>query len=229
MNRTEVIQKILDKKKSPGYLEIGVDSGNNFFLIKARRKIAVDPNFTFSRKRKINWMFKNRHNLFAKYYRGTSDNYFASKINSHRLDVAFIDGLHTYQQSLKDSINALSHLKDNGVIVVHDCNPPNEAAAYPAQSYDNAASLNQPGWTGIWCGDVWKSICILRSTRKDLKIFVLDFDFGLGIITRGEADNCLNLSPQDIDRMTYKEFSQNRTELLNLRDENFFFEFLKTI
>jgi hypothetical protein len=229
MNRKEVIQKILDKKKARTYLEIGVSSGDNFFPIKARQKIAVDPNFDFSKKDKIKWAFKNPYNIVAKYYELSSNSYFAKVKNSYQLDVVFIDGLHTYQQSLKDVNNSLSNLKKNGVIVMHDCNPPHEAAAYPANSHNHAASLNLPGWTEEWCGDVWKTICYLRSNRKDLRIFVLDCDYGLGIITRGEANNCLNLPEPDIDKMTYDEFSQNRHKLLNLKDEIFLFEFLKTI
>jgi len=51
----------------------------------------------------------------------------------------------------------------------------------------------------------------------------------IGIITRGETDNCLNLLEQDLNKMTYDELSHNRNNLLNLKDEIFLFEFLKTI
>jgi hypothetical protein len=173
--------------------------------------------------------YKNPCNKEAKFCESTSDDYFANVRNSFQYDVVFIDGQHTYNQSLKDVNNSLSNLEENGVIVMHDCNPPHEAAAHPADSYDHASSLNLPGWTGAWCGDVWKTICYLRSTRNDLKIFVLDCDYGLGIITRGEADDCLKLSEQDIYNMSYNDFSQDRQEILNLKNEIFLFEFLKTI
>ncbi|MFC1883807.1 class I SAM-dependent methyltransferase [Thermodesulfobacteriota bacterium] len=229
MNRIEVIQKILDKKKEPAYLEIGVDLGNTFFPIKARQKIAVDPYFKFSKKEKKEWVRKNPYNKAAKYYKLTSDRYFAKTKKFCQIDVVFIDGYHSYQQALKDVDNSLSNLKENGVIVMHDCDPPNEATAYPAESFKHAASLNLPGWNGRWCGDVWKAVLYLRSNREDLKIFVLDCDYGIGIIKKGEPDNCLNLSEQDIDKMTYDEFSQNREKLLNLKGKIFLFKFLKTI
>jgi hypothetical protein len=116
------------------------------------------------------------------------------------LDVVFVDGLHTYQQALKDVNNSLINLNEKGVIIIHDCNPPHEAAAYPADSYDHAASLSLPGWTGEWCGDVWKTICYLRSHRNDLKIFVLDCDYGLGIVMRGEPDNDLDITEDELDK-----------------------------
>jgi hypothetical protein len=210
-------------------LEIGVRYGDNFYPIKARHKIAVDPNFEFSKRERVKWAFKNPYNIAAKYYKLRSESYFANTKNTYPTDVVFIDGLHTYQQTLIDVNNSLSNLNENGVIVMHDCNPPHETAAYPADSFDHAASLNLPGWTGEWCGDVWKTILHMRSSRKDLRIFVLNCDYGLGIITRGEADNCLTLSEHDIDKMTYDEFSRNRNSLLNLKDENYIFNFLKTI
>jgi hypothetical protein len=229
MNRTNVIQQISDKKSACTYLEIGVYRGRNFFPIKVNRKIGVDPEFAFSKRRKRRWIFKNFYNLRAKYYRLSSDSFFANPAISYVFDVVFIDGLHTYEQSLKDVNNALSCLSDNGVIVLHDCNPPNEAAAYPAGSLEHAGTLNLPGWSEEWCGDVWKTICHLRITRKDLKIFVLDCDHGLGIITKGESDNVLELPEQELAEMTHEDLSLNRKQLLNLKDTTAFFEFLETI
>lgn len=229
MNRTKVVQAILDQRSDPVYLEIGVEKGENFFPIKARQKIAVDPRFRISTIRKAAWLLGNASNRSAKYHQETSDSYFSNPRYSCQLDVVFIDGLHTHQQSLKDVNNSLRNLKNNGVIVMHDCNPPNAAAAHPANSYDHAASLNLPGWTGEWCGDVWKTISCLRGSRKDLRVFVLDCDCGVGIITRGKPDDNLSLLQQDIDRMSYDEFSQDRKKLLNLRDESFLIEFLKSI
>ena len=88
--------------------------------------------------------------------------------------------------------------------------PLNEAAAHPAQSLAEAASLDLPGWTDQWCGDVWKTICHLRSTRTDLRVFVLDSDYGLGIITRGQLEDCLNFSSEHIEGMSYDDLSRDR-------------------
>ena len=229
MNGAEVIQKIVDKKMAQTYLEIGVADGASFFPIRARRKIAVDPHFTFSRMNKIQWSLKNLYNMTAMYYESTSNSFFASAKLPHGLDVIFIDGQHTYRQSLKDVNNSLNSLNEDGVIIMHDCNPPHEAAAYPADYPPLAVSPNIPGWTGEWCGDVWKTICHLKSQRQDLKIFVLDCDYGLGIITKGIADDCLNLTEKEVDDLTYDDLARNRRTLLNLKDESFLTEFLNTI
>lgn len=229
MLRTDVIQDILIKKKADTYLEIGVAKGDNFFPLNAKQKIAVDPRFRFKLRKKLKWLFKNRDNLKAKYHQVGSDDYFENEKLTCPLDVAFIDGLHSYQQSLKDVNNTLKHLKDDGVIIMHDCFPPNEASAHPATSVSDAASMNLPGWTGQWCGDVWKTVCYLRSNRDDLKIFVLDCDCGLGVITKSENESTLDLTVEDIDKLTYNELVQNKEKYLDLKHESYFFEFLKTL
>jgi hypothetical protein len=227
MNRTEVIQKIINKTRARTFLEIGVHNGENFFQIKARRKIAVDPAFMFSRKTRFVWMYKNFYNILAKYFEVTSDKYFAEKI-SHHLDVVFIDGLHTHEQTLRDVANALNNLSKNGVIVMHDCNPPHRAAATPGNSWEQVAGLGISGWTGEWTGDVWKTICYLRKYRNDLRVFVLDCDYGLGIITKKEPDGSLTSDEIDLGKMTYDDLERNRKDLLNLRNEDYLFEFLES-
>ena len=229
MNKINVIQKIIDKKKARTYLEIGVSQGVSFMPIKARHKIAVDPKFAITRKSRIKWLLMNFDNVMADFNECTSDDFFARN-PSHRADVVFIDGLHTFEQSLRDVVNSLSNLNESGVILIHDCLPPHRAAANPTQlSQQQAADLNIAGWTPEWCGDVWKTICYLRSQRSDLKVFVLDFDMGIGIVTRGIPDSRLNLSEDELNKMTYEDLVRDKKNLLNLKDENYLLEFLKSI
>ncbi len=235
MLRTDVLQKIIDHKKAQRYLEIGVNNGDNFFPIEISHKVAVDPSFAFSPERQKEWETKNPDNLKAQYVNATSDDFFAQTAASERFDVVFIDGLHTYQQSLQDVLNSLDRLNDNGVIMMHDCKPPHVAAALPAPSLQAAEDLQKnaatrvPGWDGIWCGDVWKTIGYLRSNRSDLRVFVLDCDFGLGIVMKGQPDNSLDLSAAQLDKMTYADIFNGDGSLLNLKDENYLFDFLQTI
>ncbi len=229
MLRTDVIQKIINQKKASRYLEIGVNNGDNFFPIEIDRKIAVDPSFSFSTELKMKWDLKNSCNLTAEYITATSDDFFAGAEPIEPFDVVFIDGLHTYEQSLRDVLNSLDNLNQNGVIVMHDCKPPHVAAACPAKSLQAAIDMNVPGWDGIWCGDVWKTICYLRIHRQDLRVFVLDCDFGLGIVMKGVPDGQFPLSADTLDRLTYTDILEGKDNFLNLKDENYLFEFLKTI
>ena len=228
MNRLEVIQAIIDCKRAKTYLEIGVESGDVFLKVKARKKIAVDPKILITRKSRFRSILKNFRNISNEYYEMTSDVFFETKVDlfKHGLDVVFVDGLHTYDQSLKDVENCLKLMNEDGVIIIHDCNPLSASAGYPANSWEHAESLKLDGWTGEWSGDVWKTIAYLRSTQNNLHIFVLDYDYGLGIISNGIAEGMLNFSKEEIEKLAYDDLEKNRSQLLNLKSMNYFNTFL---
>ncbi len=232
MNRLSIIQKIINHKRNCTYLEIGLGSGNNFYKIRARKKIGVDPNLKI-KKKKFRLVLKNRWNIFNKYYEMDSNGFFKNKsdvlIKYNGLDVVFIDGLHTFEQSLRDVQNCLKFLKENGVIIMHDCNPPSELAALPAQSYEEVQNLNLTAWTGDWCGDVWKTIAYLRSTQKDLNVFVLDYDYGIGIITKGKPEEIIEYKPEEIKNFSYKDLNKNRKTILNLKFDDYLNDFLTNL
>jgi SAM-dependent methyltransferase len=225
MNKSDVLQQIIDRQRADAYLEIGVNRGRCFLPIKAKHKIGVDPNLKLSKKRRREYFFRN---LRSKYYRITSDAFFAQARFTYDFDVVFVDGLHTFQQAVRDVENALRILKPNGVVVAHDCNPPTASAAYSASSYEEVAALKLPGWTGEWCGDVWKAVCYLRTHRKDLSIFVLDCDYGLGIFRRGVPEGSLELDDATLRNLTYDDLVTNRQSFLNLKQAEFFAEFLSS-
>ncbi|MCK5211062.1 class I SAM-dependent methyltransferase [Candidatus Parcubacteria bacterium] len=225
MNRIEVVQRIINKINAKKYLEIGVEFGTLFFRIKAQKKIAVDPQFKFSLKKKIYKLFFERG---SKFFEMSSDDFFKGNsglFSDQKIDVAFVDGLHTYEQSLRDIENCLDNLENNGVVVVHDCNPLSESAANPSQ--DEAKKMK--GWNGKWNGDVWKTIVHLRSMRNDLNIFVLNTDHGLGIIRKGAPENMLDHKASDIENMKYEDLDKDRNKLLNLKGENYFDNFLNDL
>ena len=169
----------------------------------------------------------------CEFYYLTSDVFFARHaplvFDKQKIDVAFVDGLNTYHQSYQDVSNAMDFLANGGVILMHDCNPPSEASAFPAESWEAAHRMNLAGWNGNWCGDVWKSIIRLRSTRNDLRVFVLDCDFGIGVVCRGEAENMLDLTMPEIERLSFRELESNRRTLLNLKPQSYLPDFLRSL
>lgn len=207
--RVEVIQALLDSRQARNYLEIGVQSGDTFFRIKAKKKIAVDPRFLFRTINKLRWIRWNRSNIRNEYYQITSDEFFSrypNVLTTRPPDVVFVDGLHTYEQSLRDIENSLRYLRSGGVIVVDDCIPPEESASKPSKPNNNAP----------WCGDVWKSILHLRATRRDLRVFVLDCAYGLGVVAKQPAMSNIAYTPAEISDMSYDLFYRDRARLLDL-------------
>ncbi len=232
LSRQEVVQQLLDRLGRHVYLEIGIDYGDSLRPIRAKSKIGVDPKPGIPRYTRLKMAVKN---LFSPetttLYTKTSDEFFAGHAELFHdcpLDVALVDGLHTFEQAYLDVLNCLKVLGPKGVIVMHDCNPPCASAATPSTSHEEAIQRNYPNPDTRWCGDVWKTVLLLRSLHNDLNVFVLDTDCGLGIVTRGKNISPLPLSADEVAAMTYPEFEARRDSLLDLRSPDTFAAFIET-
>ena len=140
------------------YLEIGVFTGFTLQDVRAPHRVGVDPDPRFDvtdLPRGIEF-----HTL-------ESDAYFAALDPAARFDVAFIDGLHTYEQTYRDLINALAHVRD-GVILLDDTVPDDELTAIPDQA-ESLAVRAAAGITGLrWHGDVWKVVVAISRLHPEL-------------------------------------------------------------
>jgi Methyltransferase domain len=234
VNRIEVVQQALDERAKPVYLEIGVSNGIAFRRIAADEKIAVDPAFRLSaRSRRL----ADTKAHATHYFEMTSDAFFASQtalVAQRGIDVALIDGLHSYEQVVCDVENTLRYLRDDGVIILHDCNPATASIGCPATSYGDFRARNRWHWQSLlwlgwppWSGDVWKAIVHLRSTRDDLQIAVLDCDRGVGILRKGPPESRLSYSAAQIEELNYEDLAADRDGLLNLKPPTYFGEFLR--
>ena len=81
------------------------------------------------------------------------------KNNIKKFDLIFLDGLHTYEQTIKDIDNSLKILNERGVILIHDCLPKN-------------LEPNVPRMYGHWNGDAWKAIVHLEHITMQTLIHV---------------------------------------------------------
>lgn len=223
MDRLLCIKSLMKKKKLKNYLEIGVSNGHILFRVKSDFKIAVDPAFFFDSARKIGKTFLNPYNLFNKYFRKPSDDFFGQDaprvFEKKKVQLALIDGMHVYEFALRDVENTLGYMAEDGVIIMHDCNPQNKQAACSFEEW------KARDYKGAWNGDVWKTILHLRSLRSDLTAFVLDCDHGLGIITKKKNENALHFSKEDIEKLTYDDFNANRNKWLDLKPAEYFYEY----
>jgi len=210
MNRTDIINLYAKKIDAQSYLEIGVRSSNdNFNHIKVPKKTGVDPG--------TEGIFEGTHCM-------ASDEYFLQ--NTDTFDIVFIDGLHKQEQVFKDIENSICILNKNGVIICHDMNPKvkehqlSNTDPFRQKYVEKQKQLGNDAY-GLWTGDCWKAFAILRSTRVDLEMFVIDTDFGVGIIKRG-TQQIISI-PSELD---YEYLDSNRQKLLNLRSvEDFLREF----
>jgi hypothetical protein len=200
--RVGIVQAELDRFARPRYLEIGVHTGVLFLHLRARRKLAVDPEPRVPR-----WKRLGHPNtaLRGRVVAMLSDEFFAQLDPAARFDVVFVDGLHLHEQALRDIDNALGHLAADGTIFVHDCNPTSAVSA----GRDPAAT----GDAG-WSGDIWKAIAHLRAHRTDLTVETLDTDSGIGVVRRGSNPHP---SGEAVIDLGYEDLAGRRVELLGLR------------
>ena len=184
VKRWDLIQNIIDKKKYDNYLEIGCDKDQSFSKIKVKNKIGVDP-------------------VSGGNIRSTSDQFF--RTNTSKFDIIFIDGLHHYEQVIKDVNNSLQILNDNGFILLHDCLP--RSIAHQAI----------PRYRGSWNGDVWKALVELR-TRSDLDTYTCQIDFGVGIVQKKKNTEILSIEKKNFKRLKFSDYYHNFNSFMRVID-----------
>ena len=179
------VQKALHAIGSLAYLEIGVRQGDSFRYIQATEKIGVDP----CRTAEIAVLSEGET-----FYEMTSDEFFsgpaADLFARKPIGVCLVDGLHTFEQSLADVLNAAKFLHRDGTIVLDDVYPDTE----------DKAALAPHG--RAWNGDVWKTMALLRSTQPEWEVFSIPVDEGVGMV-RPHGHPANPITADDIRR--YKE------------------------
>ena len=180
--RYDIINKIIIKRNYTSYLEIGCFKDETFNQINIKKKIGVDP-------------------ISGGNLRMTSDKFFIE--NKEKFDLIFIDGLHVYEQVIKDIFNSIKVLKENGIILVHDCLPRKLWYQTPTRMSDT------------WNGDVWKAIVECR-TLENIDTYTCLADEGIGVIKVQKNNNLLNLNLSNFKNLKYKEYYTNRESLMNI-------------
>lgn len=165
----EWLQWLHNHLKPATYLEIGVETGQSLrFAQEGTKAVGVDPEIriTYSQE------------CWIKLFRQTSDDFFAHHdlqkvFDGAPLDFAFIDGLHTFDQALKDFVNIESHSHEGTVVAFHDI--------YPTATVTAARNRQSI----FWLGDTWKVVLILKELRPDLCIFTVPtYPSGLTLVTK---------------------------------------------
>ena len=199
MTRADIINTFIQKRGFKSYLEIGVDRHECFDAVKAKIKESVAPN---PRACPTHLMY--------------SDEFW--KKNTEKYDIIFIDGLHHGDQVYRDILGAIKHTaRNDSVVVLHDCNPPNVIAGR-----HNLKDFNKGGWNG----DVWTGFTYYRLHSSYL-CYTVDTDEGCGVIDLSATTQKIELpqniwniyntvKPEDVCYLSYELLNDYRTELLGL-------------
>jgi hypothetical protein len=149
-------------------IEIGVADGASLARVRPpTRAIGIDPNPTV-----VHPLQADTH-IFPE----TSDEFFARRrpealLLGRPLSIGFIDGLHLYEQALRDFIHLEAYCGPRSVILFHDTVPLDE----PTQSRARDTQFHT--------GDVWKTVLCLKHYRPDLDVFTIATPWtGLTVVT----------------------------------------------
>jgi predicted O-methyltransferase YrrM len=178
-----ILEEIGAHLKPRNYLEIGTFRGASLACFDCEA-IAIDPDFqleeTYRPRSSVTHFYKMESDTFfnGEYLRGLS---------IFSIDVLFIDGLHIFEQALRDFANCERVSSALSVILVHDCFP---QVAEMAQREWNRDGRVVKELRHMWCGDVWKLLYCLREYRPDLKSAYIDCQpSGLAMFWGLDRDN----------------------------------------
>lgn len=164
----ELLPRIHERLRPATYAEIGVANGDSLACARAgTRAVGIDPEPGI----------KVPINAAARIFNQTSDDFFAqhdlvAELGG-RLELGFIDGLHLFENVLRDFAQLERAAAPGATILIHDCFPLDEASAARERA------------TAYWTGDVWRALVALRRHRPDLEITLLDAPpSGLAVVRR---------------------------------------------
>jgi hypothetical protein len=139
------------------YVEIGVFTGTTLALARPPTiAYGVDP------EPSISSVLKTETHLFPE----TSDEFFAKRrleglLSGRPVRLAFIDGLHSFEQCLRDFMNLEAYCGPASAILLHDTVPLDERTQRRTRE------------TLFWTGDVWKAVLALKHYRPELELFTI--------------------------------------------------------
>lgn len=229
MNRWDIITEFVKKHDFKNYLEIGYYKGWSFDNVISRNHwlnmTAVDPNPCKNSEQEeleygdaleyerdymdgpTRWLIKKTSDEFFSEYDRSVEYVLKQDPNAdiRCFDIVFIDGLHKAEQVMKDIHNSLNYLKPGGIIVMHDCNPP---------EYLHTTT----GINGCWTGDTYKAFIRFKMKFPEYPSYVIDTDWGCGVIHNDlHKEFTCDMPNDDIERMLeWDYFDRNRKLLLDL-------------
>jgi hypothetical protein len=143
--------------KPENYVEIGINTGESLAAAAPGTLcIGIDPEPRLDEPPPAN----------TRIFPMTSDEFFAHHdlaelVGRDHIALAFIDGLHLFEQALLDFINLERYAGPRTIIVLHDCLPLDRATSARTRT------------TEFYSGDVWKLTLCLREQRPDLHMVIV--------------------------------------------------------
>jgi hypothetical protein len=142
--------------------------------------------------------------------------YLENKLNylNKKFDLICIDPFHEYTYSKRDLFFLSSLLTEKGILICHDCFPPNKDMASPKFK------------TGSWCGETYVAFVEFAYNNPNLFYGILNIDTGIGIISKIQLELLTNnfdiykqkqlLTLHENSNDTYTYFCENSKDIINI-------------
>jgi hypothetical protein len=130
--------------------------------------------------------------------------------------VIYLDGLHVYDQTLRDLLNALEHLQPRGVIVIDDTRPPSYLASLADRELFFEVRRAVGSTEKQWMGDVYKTVYFIAAMCPHLSYATIANNHGQTVVWRTRRDETPQVDLAEIDGLTFERF-QRAQEVLRLQ------------
>jgi hypothetical protein len=196
--KSDVLRGLLSLHPSPRYLEIGVRAGERFHAVEAAKKVAVDPVFQFNEgKARVKYPE-------AAYHQVTSDIYFGQIADpSDKFDVIFLDGLHTFEQTLRDFTNSIYFLSEKGTILIDDVVPVSYFASIGDLALFRALRQKDKEIAGSWMGDVYRLVFFIETFFQQFRFRTTRPQSQL-VVWRGRRESVPDRSVEGVARTGFE-------------------------
>ena len=173
--RVERLNRIAEIVGAKRYLEVGVFEGHTFRALDFDLMVGVDPSFAFDVT-----PFASTKRVFC---HQTSDAFFETSDHAP-FDLIYLDGLHTFQQTLRDFMWSMKFAHARTVWLLDDTVPNDPFSALPDQArcYRIRHSLGNPDWS--WMGDVFKVGYFIRDFMPQFNLRTFE-GHGQTVVWRG--------------------------------------------
>jgi hypothetical protein len=125
-----------------------------------------------------------------------------------KFDLICIDPFHEYKESTRDFFYFYSLLKDDGILISHDCFPKEKSMA--SAKYKS----------GSWSGSTYAAFIKFAVKNQNLFYGVLETDTGIGIISKQKKDFLTNNLDRDKQKIFLNKFKKNSADTYAYFREN---------
>lgn len=191
MYRVDFINKYIKKNHYKTILCVGVGYGKWFRYIKVRRIFVIDIYKTipwiYRREDFIGKIKRKIFKCFTIVYQGVPIDFYKqyeTALQKCPPDLIFIDGVHNPKVVIDIVNKALDLISMKGAILLNNILPQTELQKKSFNNFYEFLQEQPIDFDGVWCGETYKVLDILKQEQKDLDIEIFNVSNGIAVIKK---------------------------------------------